>query len=55
VDERVTLNRTAEQAMNEWRDEERNRALFEQRGETGGEGPHVLNRSFSGTYKDRDE
>ncbi|QAY79993.1 DUF2171 domain-containing protein [Sphingosinicella sp. BN140058] len=49
VDQRVTLNRSAEQAKLEWRNEERNRALFE-RPDQGSEGPHVLNRSFSGTY-----
>ncbi|HZG08595.1 MAG TPA: DUF2171 domain-containing protein [Allosphingosinicella sp.] len=54
VDERVILNRTAEQAMNDWRDEERSRALFE-RPDQGSDGPHVLNRSFSGTYRDGDE
>ena len=48
---KVTLNRTAEQAFAEWRDEDRNRALFE-RHESGEEGPHMLNRSFSGTYSD---
>jgi hypothetical protein len=52
VDGKVTLNRTAEQAMTEWRDEDRNRALFE-KPEQGSEGPHMLNRSFSGTYSDR--
>ncbi|HEY0113879.1 MAG TPA: DUF2171 domain-containing protein [Allosphingosinicella sp.] len=54
VDQRVTLNRTAEQAMSEWRDEERSRALFE-RQDSGSDGPHMLNRSFAGTYKDRDD
>ena len=49
VDEKVTLNRTAQQAMDEWRNEERNRALFE-REDQGSQGPHMLNRSFSGTY-----
>ncbi|HEX8380081.1 MAG TPA: DUF2171 domain-containing protein [Allosphingosinicella sp.] len=49
VDERVTVNKTREEAMREWRDEERNRALFE-REDQGSTGPHVLNRSFSGTY-----
>jgi hypothetical protein len=52
VDGKVTLNRTTEQAMREWRDEDRNRALFE-RPDQGSEGPHMLNRSFSGTYDDR--
>ena len=49
VDEKVTLNRTADQAHNEWRDIERRKALFEDDYENG---PHMLNRSFSGTYKD---
>ncbi|HEY7811373.1 MAG TPA: DUF2171 domain-containing protein [Allosphingosinicella sp.] len=52
VAEKVMLNRTAEQAIAEWRDEDRNRALFEQPGQ-GSEGPHMLNRSFSGTYSER--
>jgi hypothetical protein len=54
VDGKVTLNRTAEQAIKEWRDEDRGRALFEKPGQ-GSEGPHVLNRSFSGTYRDGEE
>ena len=53
VDQKVTLNRTAEQAKLEWRNEERNRALFE-RPDSGSDGPHVLNRSFAGTYDDDD-
>jgi hypothetical protein len=53
VDERVTLNKSAEEAMNEWRNEERGRALFE-RENGGGDGPRNLNRSFSGTYSDRE-
>jgi hypothetical protein len=55
VDERVTVNKTAEEAMRQWQSEEQNQALFEgTRGaeNQGGEGPHVLNRSFSGTYDD---
>jgi hypothetical protein len=54
VDGKVTLNRTAEQAIKEWRDEDRSRALFEKPGQ-GSEGPHVLGRSFSGTYRDGEE
>ncbi|HEX8583792.1 MAG TPA: DUF2171 domain-containing protein [Allosphingosinicella sp.] len=54
VADKVTLNRTAEQAMNEWRNEDRGRALFEKPGQ-GSDGPHVLNRSFSGTYRDDKE
>jgi hypothetical protein len=52
VADRVTLNRSADDARSEWRNEERSRALFE-RPDAGNEGPHVLNRSFAGTY-DRD-
>jgi hypothetical protein len=53
VDEKVTVNKSAEEAMRAWRDEEQNKALFEgDRSSQGGEGPHMLNRSFSGTYKD---
>jgi hypothetical protein len=51
VDDKVTINKTAKEAIAAWRDEDHNRALFE-RDDQGSEGPHVLNRSFSGTYKD---
>jgi hypothetical protein len=54
VEDKVTVNKTAQEAMNAWRDEERNRALFE-REDQGSEGPHMLNRSFSGTYPDKDD
>lgn len=49
VDDKVIVNKSRDQAMREWRDEERNRALFE-REDSGSDGPHMLNRSFSGTY-----
>ncbi|MBA3678280.1 MAG: DUF2171 domain-containing protein [Sphingosinicella sp.] len=49
VEDKVIVNKSQEEAMNAWRDEERNRALFE-REDSGSSGPHVLNRSFSGTY-----
>ncbi len=52
VDDKVRVNRTADEAMEEWRNEDRSRALFENEG-TGSEGPHMLNRSFSGTYDRR--
>jgi hypothetical protein len=52
VEDKVTLNKSAEEAMTEWRNEERGRALFERDNPRGGEGPHVLDRSFSGTYGD---
>ena len=51
VDDKVTLNKTAEEAMQAWRDEETSRALFEREG-SGRGGPHILERSFSGTYRD---
>jgi hypothetical protein len=53
VEGTVTLNRTAEEARKEWRNEEHSRALFE-REDSRSEGPHMLNRSFSGTYRDSD-
>jgi hypothetical protein len=51
VDDKVTLNKSAEEAMRAWRDEETSRALFE-REDSGSDGPHILERSFSGTYRD---
>lgn len=49
VEDRVMLNRTADQARRAWTDEETSRALFE-REENMSTGPHALDRSFSGTY-----
>jgi len=49
VDDKVRVNKSRDEAMRQWQDEERSRALFE-REDSGSEGPHVLNRSFSGTY-----
>lgn len=51
VDDKVTLNLTADEATDRWRTETRSRALFE-REDSGSDGPHILNRSFSGTYRD---
>lgn len=51
VDDKVILNKSAEEAMQAWRDEETSRALFE-REDSGRGGPHILERSFSGTYRD---
>jgi hypothetical protein len=48
--EQVVLGSTAEQAMKRWRDEDRGRALFE-REDQGSSGPHILDRSFEGTYR----
>ncbi len=49
VEDKVTLNRTAASATDSWRNEDNGRALFE-REDQGSEGPHALDRSFSGTY-----
>lgn len=49
-DNRVLLEVSASQARERWRDESRGRALFE-REDQGSAGPHVLDRSFSGTYR----
>lgn len=46
---RVFLDKTAEEAKREFSDDVRNRALGE-RDDQGEDGPHMLNRSFSGTY-----
>lgn len=51
VDDKVRLNLAADEAMERWRHEDRSRALFE-REDSGERGPHILNRSFSGTYRD---
>lgn len=48
-DNKVVLDLSAEEARKQWRDESRDRALFE-RDDQGEAGPHMLNRSFSGTY-----
>ena len=48
--DRLILDCTAEQAKRRWRDDSRERALFE-REDQGEAGPHVLDRSFSGTYR----
>jgi hypothetical protein len=48
--DRVILDCSADQARDRWRDESRNRALFE-RDEQGEMGPRMLDRSFEGTYR----
>jgi len=48
--DRVVLELKADQARERWRDESRERALFE-REDQGSAGPHILDRSFSGTYR----
>jgi hypothetical protein len=52
VEEKVMLNKSADEASSEWRSEERSRALFEREGEGGG--PRNLDRAFSGTYEGRE-
>jgi hypothetical protein len=53
VDDKVVLNIDAEEARRRWQTENRSRALFE-REDSGRRGPHVLNRSFAGTYPDEE-
>jgi len=48
--DRVVLECSAEEARQRWRDETRNRALFE-RDDQGEMGPRMLDRSFEGTYR----
>jgi hypothetical protein len=48
--DRIRLDCSAEDARQQWRDESRERALFE-REDQGEAGPHMLDRSFSGTYR----
>lgn len=50
--DKVILDTKAEDAKVRWRDESRDRALFE-REDQGEAGPHNLDRSFSGTYENR--
>jgi hypothetical protein len=49
--DRVILDVDAEQAKTRWRDESRERALFE-REDQGEMGDRALNRSFQGTYRE---
>lgn len=48
--DKVVLDCSAEQAKHRWRDESRDRALYE-RDDQGEMGPRGLNRSFEGTYR----
>ncbi len=48
-DNKLFLNCTADEAKREFGTPDRDRALFE-REDQGQDGPHMLNRSFSGTY-----
>ena len=52
--DRVILSSSADQARSNWRDEGSERALFERERQGEGQsadGPHMLDRSFSGTYR----
>jgi len=51
VGEKVVLTIDGEEAKRRWQEDNRSRALFEREHE-GVPGPHVLNRSFAGTYPD---
>ncbi len=51
VEDKVTINKTSEQARKQWTDEDNRRALFETDDQRNEDGPHMLNRSFSGTYE----
>lgn len=48
--DKVILECSADKARERWRDESRNRALFE-RDDQGEMGPRMLDRSFEGTYR----
>lgn len=48
VDEKVTINKTADQAKQQWREDQRSDSPFGSRDQQGGD--RNLNRSFSGTY-----
>ncbi|HEX8482926.1 MAG TPA: DUF2171 domain-containing protein [Allosphingosinicella sp.] len=54
VEDKVILNRTAASALDSWRNDDAGRALFERENQ-GSDGPHALDRSFSGTYGRKDD
>ena len=49
--DRLLLDCKAEEAQRQWRDEDHERALFEREDQGEGGGAHMLDRSFSGTYR----
>jgi hypothetical protein len=53
VEDKVVLNRSADDARQAWRDEER--GAFFDRGGDRDESGRMLNRSFAGTYQERSE
>jgi hypothetical protein len=52
VGDKVELNKTATEAQTAWKDEERSLFWNEEQRDDRDEGPHILNRSFSGTYRE---
>lgn len=54
VEDKVKLSITGDEAHERWRNEEESRALFE-RDDPGNSGPGMLNRSFSGTYRNESD
>jgi hypothetical protein len=50
VDGKVTLRKTAAEARSAWKEEEGHGAFFGGCDQEDDRGPHILNRSFSGTY-----
>lgn len=50
VSDKVEISKTAEEVRDVWRDEEKRSAFLGEEGREREEGPHILNRSFSGTY-----
>jgi hypothetical protein len=50
VGDKVEINKTADEAHKQWRDEENRSAFLGEENRERDEGPHYLNRSFSGTY-----
>ena len=49
VDDKVKLIKSSAEARDQWRDEDRRQAMFHDDDDRS-DGPHMLNRSFSGTY-----
>ena len=47
----VTLSKTAAEAKRAWREADDNAAMFGDSNDDSGRGAHMLNRSFSGTYR----
>ena len=52
VDDKVMISKSATEAKTAWRDEERDTKISDddEGPSKGSDGPHVLNKAFSGTY-----